>query len=129
MNKGQKNEVNTSYTVYILLGALYVLIKIAFVLAGYLHPGAILHGLIPSALTVVVGYLALIELKKSGAVFWHKVMMILPLLIFIITPIYMYLKEKAEWLINGRLEVLIIYELMAAVQFYIAFKRLKNMPS
>ncbi len=125
MNKGQRTTGKTSYTLYILLGVLYVLIKIGFVGAGYLHPGAILHGLIPSLLTIAVGFFALREFKKPEGMIWHKIMVLFPVLIFIITPIYMFLKEKGEWLTQGRLEVLIIYEIMAIAQFVIALKQLK----
>ncbi len=120
MDKGKRKNAKNSYTIYILIGALYVLIKIAFVLAGYLHPGAILHGLIPGSFTVVAGLLALTEHKKSTGIVWHKIIMVLPVLIFIMTPIYMFIKEKEDWLINGRLEVLIIYEVMAVIQFLMA---------
>ncbi len=126
MNKDQREKGKILYTIYILIAALYVLIKIAFVLAGYLHPGAILHGLIPSVITMAVGFLAIVELKKSKGLFWNKLMIFLPVLIFVITPIYMFFKQKSEWLTEGRLEVLIIYELMAVAQFLIALKQLKN---
>ncbi len=125
MNKEQVNSGKISYIIYIIIGVLYVLIKIVFVMAGYLHLGAILHGLIPSVFTTVSGFLALSELKKSAGKFWHKVIVCLPILIFVITPIYMYVKEGTEWLTNGRLEVLIIYEIMSFIQFLIALKRLK----
>ncbi len=125
MNKEQKKERGAAYSLYMLLGALYVLVKIVFVLAGYLHSGAILHGLVPAVVTVFAGFLALIEFKKSNGLLWHKIMPILPVLIFVTTPIYMFVREKSEWLINGRLEVLVIYEVMAALQFFISLRRLK----
>lgn len=126
MNGEFREKGNSSYITYIVIGALYVLIKIVFVSAGYLHPGAILHGLIPATFTVGGGIMALKEGKKSGGKIWHKLILVFPVLIFTITPIYMYLKEKENWLINGRKEVLIIYEIMAIIQFIIAMKQLKN---
>ncbi len=119
MNKEQVEKNKNLYSVYIVIGALYVLVKIGLVTAGYLHAGAILHGLIPAVITIVV---ALLAFRKSNSSVWNKIMPVLPVLIFVITPMYMYLKEKSEWLINGRLEVLIIYEIMAIVQLIIALK-------
>ncbi len=125
MNREQIENDKKRYNIYILIGALYVLIKIAFVLAGYLHPGAIIHGLIPASVAIVVGVLAIKEMKQSDTIVWHRILVLVPILVFIITPIYMFFKEKEQWLINGRLEVLIIYEIMAIVQLIIALKQLK----
>ncbi|PID82361.1 MAG: hypothetical protein CSB16_01295 [Clostridiales bacterium] len=121
--KGEKRKIWCK--MYIVLGALYVFVKIVFVLSGYLHLGAILHGLIPSVVTMVVGYLALMSLKKTS-VFWPKLMVFLPILILVITPLYMFLRERSNWLTNGRLEVLIIYEVLAIFQILIALKKLKE---
>ncbi len=126
MSEGLREKVNKSYIAYIVIGALYVLVKIVFVLSGYLHPGAILHGLIPAAFTVGGGFMAMKEAKRTSTTKWHKIITVFPVLIFTITPIYMYLKERENWLINGRKEVLIIYEIMAIVQLLIAMKQLKN---
>ncbi len=129
MNKEQREKVKKSYIAYIFIGILYVLVKIVFVLAGYLHPGAILHGLVPAVITATIGIIARMDLKKSASALWHRLMAFAPLLVFIITPIYMFLKEGDEWLLNGRLEVLIIYELMSLIQFLIGLKRLKAISS
>lgn len=110
----------TPYCSYIVIGFLYVVVKIIFVLAGYLHTGAIFHGLIPTALTVAGGFLAFHESKLDTGNLWHVILVILPIISFMLTPIYMYLREYETWLTNGRLEVLIIYEMMAAVQLIIA---------
>ncbi len=125
MNNVQLAKSNHLYTTYMVLGALYVLIKIAFVSAGCLHLGAIFHGLIPAVIAVAVGFLALAERNKSNGRLWHFIMVVVPVLIFITTPIYMYVRERADWLTNGRLQVLVIYEVIAVVQFIIASKRLK----
>ncbi len=126
MNNTKTEKSSNVYAVYMALGVLYVLVKIGFVLAGYLHLGAILHGLIPAVITVAVGFLSLSEFNKSGGSLWHGIMVVVPALIFITTPIYMYVREGANWLTNGRLQVLVIYQLMAAVQFFIASRRLKE---
>ncbi len=126
MNRERIGKNKKLYNIYILIGSFYVLIKIAFVLAGYLHPGAILHGLIPALIAIVVGMLAIKEVKQSNTIIWHKILVLVPTLIFIITPLYMFFKEKEQWLINGRLEVLILYEIMAVIQLIIALKQLKG---
>ncbi len=126
MSKELSDRGNATYKIYITLGVLYVLTKIAFVFAGYLHTGAILHGLIPAIFTVVVGFSALNSLQKSNAAIWHKLMIIFPALILLLTPIYMYFKEKGDWLINGRLEVLIIYEIIALIQLFIALRAFRR---
>ncbi len=119
MNNDELKRSNL-YTLYMIIGALYVIVKILFVFSGYLHKGAILHGLVPAIITILFAVLAL---KKSGI--FDKIIILLPILIFIITPIYMYLKQQNEWLTNGRLEVLILYEVMAVIQIIIAIKQYK----
>ena len=116
------------YKNYIGLGFLYVAVKIIFVSFGYLHPGAILHGVIPAVLTILAGFLSLKKtVKNEQNLFWHRMLLILPFLILIITPVFMYFKMGAEkWLINGRLPVLIIYEILAIIQFVVAFIAIKR---
>jgi uncharacterized membrane protein len=103
-----------------------VIVKIIFVIAGYLHTGAIFHGLIPAALTVTGGFLALREKTRRTRTLWHTILIILPILSFVLTPVYMYLKQREMWLTNGRLEVLIIYEILAVVQFVLALLCCRN---
>lgn len=119
-NPSNTQQKTTPYNWYIVIGFLYVIVKIIFVLAGYLHTGAIFHGLIPTALTVAGGFLALREFKPNASSVWHIILVILPIISFVLTPIYMYLREHEMWLTNGRLEVLIIYEMLAAAQLIIA---------
>ncbi len=126
MNSEQTQKSKSSYVVYMVLGALYVLVKVGFVSAGYLHLGAILHGLIPAVVTIVVCLLAQRALKQSAALLWHRIMLLAPLLIIITTPVYMYVREREAWLTNGRLEVLIIYEIMAIAQVFISLRQLKT---
>ena len=123
-------EKKKLYFNYIGLGILYVAVKIVFVSFGYLHLGAIAHGSVPAILTVSVGFFAMKTAQAdSPKLLWHRLMLILPLLVLIITPLYMYLKSGDTWLLNGRLPVLIIYEIMAIIQSVIAFvviKRIKE---
>ena len=110
------------YIGYISIGILYILVKMVFVLSGYLHPGAIMHGAIPGILTIAVGFFA----KKENIInpqkqIWHKVMITLPFLVLIITPLYMYIREQEMWLDHGRFPVLIIYECLAILQIILAF--------
>jgi hypothetical protein len=117
-----KYRVNRNYFAYAVLGCLYVVVKIAFVSFGYLHLGAIAHGSIPAVLTILACFLSVKEYRaNSGKLFWHSAMFILPLLAFIITPIYMRLKAGNAWLDNGRLPVLIIYLCIATIQSIVAF--------
>lgn len=109
------------YWGYIVIGILYVAIKVAFVLAGYLHLGAIWHGLVPAVLTVAAGVLGLrSDTDSSDRSLSHWVLIILPILVLITTPPYMYWKQRELWLANGRLPVLIIYECLALAQIVIA---------
>ena len=118
------------YFNYIGFGILYVAVKTVFVSFGYLHLGAIAHGSVPAILTILVCLFAIKEnTNNSQKYMWHWLMLILPLLVLIITPLYMYLKSGDTWLLNGRLPVLIIYEIMAIIQSMIAFvviKRIKD---
>lgn len=121
---------NKNYFSYIGLGILYIVVKIVFVSFGYLHLGAILHGSIPAILTILA---CLFAIKEKGTNFkkltWHWLMIILPLLILVTTPLYMYLREGSMWLVNGRLPVLIIYEIAAIIQFAIAVVVIKQIKS
>ncbi len=117
-----KNIKKTYYT-YMIIGLMYLVVKIIFVLAGYLHSGATAHGAIPAILTILTGMLSLKERSKNtGRVIWHKLNIIIPLLILIITPVFMYIKMgSAKWLTEGRFPVLIIYSAFAIVQMAIAW--------
>ncbi len=118
------------YKYYIGIGLLYVLVKILFVSFGYLHLGAILHGLIPSILTILAGFIIVrnIRSNKKKGILWIRIAMLFSVLVFVMTPIYMYFKEGAEiWLSNGRLQVLIIYEILAILQFIIIFRLLEKL--
>ena len=111
------------YLGYIVVGVLYVAVKVAFVLAGYLHLGAIAHGAIPAVITTVVGTLALREsVAASQKRFWRTLAVVSPVLVFVITPLYMFIKHDGSmaWLAGGRLSVLIIYECLAIVQLVLA---------
>lgn len=117
------------YYSYIIIGALYLLIKVIFVAAGYLQISAIAQGAIVAVPITLVGILSLIERKNSNRKIWHIFLIILPILAFSITPIYMYLRMGSEqWLTEGRLTVLIIYEVFSAVQllFSIILTRRKS---
>jgi len=112
---------NRLYLTYCVLGLMYLLVKIVWVAAGYLHPGAIAHGAVPAVLTVVVGLLGIKEAGTSTG--WsrrHRLMLILPVLAFVITPLFMYFKQGSEWLTEGRLSVLVVYELLALGQVALA---------
>jgi len=110
------------YIVYMISGALYLIVKIVFFSAGYLHPGAIAHGAIPAFLITGAGFLAKRD-RDTGknASLWHTAMVALPVLSLLITPVFMYWKQGTAWLDNGRLPVLVIYECLAIIQILIAF--------
>jgi hypothetical protein len=109
-------------TGYIILGILYVLVKVIFVAGGYLHMGAIAHGAIPAVLTVLAGIMAWRAAGKgSGFAAWKRVLSILPVLSLVITPVFMYLKTgPEEWLTEGRMPVLVIYQVIALLQLLVA---------
>lgn len=56
-------------------------------------------------------------------------MITLPILVLIITSLYMYMKEQEMWLDNGRLLVLIIYECMAIMHFILVFGSRRKKPT
>ena len=119
-NDKKKNRL---FIIYVIIGFLYVVVKVGFVSAGYLHPGAILHGAVPGAVTIITGFTALkFYAANKKAVLPGLLMIVFPLVILVTTPLYMYLKEKDMWLVNGRLSVLLIYEVMAVIQFLQALK-------
>lgn len=111
------------YLGYIGVGVLYVVVKVAYVLAGYLHPGAIAHGAIPTVITTNVGIFALLEsVAVSQKRFWRTLAVVSPVLVFAITPLYMFIKHDGSmaWLAGGRLSILMIYECLAIVQLVAA---------
>lgn len=115
----QKN--NTPYYIYIGLGIMYLVLKIIYVLAGFLCVGAIAHGAIPAVLTTFAAIFAIRENNiNSQKSFWHWLIVILPLLVLFITPPFMYIQKGDAWIANGRLSVMVIYECIAIVQFILA---------
>ncbi len=115
------------YIIYIGIGLLYLIIKLIFVSAGYLHFGAIYHGLVPAVLMTLAGLIGLYSLQRGKPYNWLPIVIIaMPVLLFIITPPFMYYKQGSEWLTEGRLPVLIIYEVLAVIQFFYSLKARKN---
>jgi hypothetical protein len=120
------------YLGYCAIGALYVLVKVAFVAAGYLHLGAIAHGAIPAACTMPAGWLAAKRTGPGPAQRRHQCLLVaLPVLIFVITPGFMFLKQGSDqWLTQGRLPVLVIYACLSAIQLLLALlAKRKGQPS
>jgi cell division protein FtsW (lipid II flippase) len=113
---------------YCAAGALYVLVKVAFVAWGYLHPGAIWHGAIPAAATLLAGVAAQAWCKQGKVPGWsRRVLVALPVLIFTVTPVFMYLKQGADrWLTEGRMPVLVIYEFLALAQLALAWAAVRH---
>ena len=121
--KNMKQFNKIPYYIYMSIGLMYVAVKIIFVSAGYLHSGAIVHGAIPAILTLLTSILSLKERSKNtGQATWHKLNIIFPLLILVITPVFMYIKMGSDkWLTEGRLPVLIIYLAFAITQIGISW--------
>jgi hypothetical protein len=113
------------YLTYIMIGVLYVIVKIIFVSLGYLHLGAIVHGALVTIPVTLAGFFAYKE--KNNKNIWHKIIIVLPILALVLTPVYMYLNMGAEqWLTQGRLSVLIIYELFSIIQISVSIIILKK---
>ncbi|PIE06910.1 MAG: hypothetical protein CSA74_09685 [Rhodobacterales bacterium] len=111
-------KANTSLQVWIALGLCYLLVKLVWVGAGYLHPGAITHGAVPAVVMTGFG-LWFMRNRPRGAV-W---LVILPLATLIVTPPFMLWKMGAgAWLAQGRASVLAVYEVMALVQAWIGWR-------
>ncbi len=112
------------YLAYLGIGSLYLLVKVGFVLSGYLHLGAIAHGAVPAVCTMLAAGLALQQSARGTvAQRLQHLLIALPLLVFGITPLFMYLKQgSARWLTQGRLPVLVLYECMAALQLLLALR-------
>ncbi len=108
---------NLSLYIWIALGVGYLLVKILWVSAGYLHLGAITHGAVPALVMTGFG-LWFLASQPRGAI-W---LVLLPLLTLIVTPPFMYWKMGAEWLTQGRASVLVVYEVMALGQAWIGWR-------
>jgi hypothetical protein len=106
---------------YIIIGALYLGVKIVFVSAGYLPSCAIQHGMIPAAITAAVGALFMItKLADSFRRILLWLTIVLPVVVLIVTPAYMSWIHGDGWLVGAHLAVLVIYECLAVAQFSIA---------
>jgi hypothetical protein len=121
MNEQGTGHANL-YWIYIVIGVLYVAVKVGFVSAGYLHTGAIAHGAVPTVLTVAAGVMAIRRIRDSSGTVLKQLMTVLPILIFVITPVFMYLKMGDQWLANGRLSILVVYECLVVIQFVTAVR-------
>lgn len=111
------------FNYYTLIGFLYVVIKVIFVSLGFLRPQAIFHGLIPGLLTTGAGLVCKQYVNgKTKNSYCKWIMLLLPVLVFVTTPPYMFWQKGGAWLDNGRLPVLIIYEVLALTQILIALK-------
>jgi hypothetical protein len=104
-----------------MVGILYLAVKIVFVLAGYLPSCAINHGMIPAVLTTAVGMLSMIgKFPHLIRLMLHRLMMIFPILVSIITPLYMHWIHGDGWMVGAHLSVFLIYECLAVIQVSIA---------
>jgi hypothetical protein len=81
--------------------------------------------LIPGLLTITAGSVCKVKIGKPVSNSCQLILTILPVLILIITPIFMYIQMKEQWLSNGRLSVLIIYSLLSLIQLFLAQKIIK----
>jgi hypothetical protein len=109
------------YFGYMIIGVVYLAVKVIFVSAGYLLSCAIRHGMIPAVLTTIVCLFSMKEnFPHSFKLILHWLMIILPLLVLIITPLYIYWIHGDGWLEGGHLSVLLIYECLAIIQVSVA---------
>ncbi len=107
---------------WLALGLSFLIVKLIWVGAGYLHAGAITHGAVPAAITLGFG-LWYARTRPSGAV-W---LVILPALTLLLTlPFMLWKQGAAEWLTQGRVSVLAVYELVALFQTWIGWRLLRH---
>jgi hypothetical protein len=110
-----------------ILGVSYLAVKVIFVAAGYLPSCAIQHGMIPAVLTTVVCIFAMIEkFPYYLKIVLSGLMILLPVLVFIATPSFMYWIHPDWWLEGSHLTVFIIYECLAVLQIYLAVAIKRN---
>ncbi len=119
------------YMVYILLGILYPLIKLIFMMYGFLSSRAIIYGIITGAVTICAGIFATIEFRKKDnkvrKPVGHWLAIILPLVLLPLTPLIMTSERGLEWLQEmDRLTIFIIYEVLAIAQFITAITIYKS---
>ena len=114
--------------VYMIIGMLYLVVKFVFVTTGYLLPNGIELEAIPAVTTYVFGIWVLMtsdsRFKKSVQ---YRLMMFIPLALLLFMPLFTYQNQGDWWLSEGRLSILLLYELFALMQFVIAFRLKKAM--
>lgn len=119
------------YIVYILLGVLYPLIKLIFMIYGFLGPRAIIYGIITGGVTICAGIFATIEFRKKDdevrKPVGHWLAVLLPLVILPLTPLIMISERGLEWLQEmDKLIIFIIFEVLAIAQFIMAISMKKK---
>ena len=108
------------YLLYMLLGALYPIVKVVCYLNDLVYARGIIYGLIAGVLTISIGILALKECEKDGKPVGHWLAALIPLLVIPLTPIIMMLHLGSEMGQIEKLTVLIIFEAVAIAQFVLA---------
>jgi ubiquinone/menaquinone biosynthesis C-methylase UbiE len=108
------------YLFYVLLGALYPVVKVIYYVNDLVYARGIIYGLIAGILTVGMGILALKEHKRAAKPVGHWLAALMPLLIIPLTPITMMIHLGSEMGQIEKLTVLIIFEALAIAQFVLA---------
>lgn len=125
-----KPATHKMYFFYIILGSFYLLSKIIFFfISDVIGMRAIMHGTTAAVLTMLAGFTAMGALKKAKTSFWeHRLAVVFPLLIIVLTPLIMLAEQGLLWLEAERLPVLIIFEALAVAQLVLSvfmFKEFK----
>ncbi len=97
-----------TYIVYILLGLLYPVVKLIWYITGFVYLRGVVYGLIAGVLTISIGFLALKEYEGVDKPIWHRLAVLIPLIIILLTPIIMirhlglgiFLTDKLTFFLN-----------------------------
>ncbi|MCK4736661.1 MAG: class I SAM-dependent methyltransferase, partial [Methanophagales archaeon] len=105
------------YALYILLGLLYPLVKVIWYVTGLVYPRGVVYGLIAGVITISIGILALKEYEGADKPIWHRLAVLIPLIIILLTPIIMIHHLGLRIFLTEKLTIFLIFEALALAQF------------
>ena len=115
-------------TIYMIIGMLYLVVKFVFVTTGYLLPNGIELEAIPAVTTYVFGIWVLMSSDSHfQKLIQYRLMTLIPLGLLLFMPLFTYQNQGDWWLSEGRLSILLLYELFALIQCMIAYRLKKAM--
>ena len=117
------------YFIYILLGSLYFISKVIYYICGWVCLAGLILGLVAAVLTILIGIGSFKEYRKTGKPIVHWLAIIVPLLIFLYSPLHMTIRMGIP-VFQFPLEkftILLIFECLAIAQVILAILMVRGL--